>query len=88
MDLDYRATMRIGSENISIMDLIDSRVSTIVDQYVQQVATNSAFARKGLRKRSDIEALRDELLHDVPLEKRKEAADLFDNTIAHYPLRM
>jgi hypothetical protein len=84
MDLDYRATMRVGSENISIMDLIDSRVSTIVDQYVQQVATNSAFARKGLRKRSDIEALRDELLHDVPLEKRKEAADLFDNTIAHY----
>lgn len=84
MDLDYRATMRVGSENISIMDLIDSRVSTIVDQYVQQVATNSAFARKGLRKRSDIEALRDELLHDVPLEKRKEAADLFDNTVAHY----
>jgi len=84
MDLDYRATMRIGSENISIMDLIDSRVSTIVDQYVQQVATNSAFARKGLRKRSDIEALREELLHDVPLEKRKEAADLFDNTVAHY----
>lgn len=84
MDLDYRATMRIGSENISIMDLIDSRVSTIVDQYVQQVATNSAFARKGLRKRSDIEALREELLHDVPMEKRKEAADLFDNTVAHY----
>lgn len=84
MDLDYRATMRIGSENISIMDLIDSRVSTIVDQYVQQVATNSAFARKGLRKRSDIEALREELLHDVPMEKRKEAADLFDNTMAYY----
>lgn len=84
MDLDYRATMRIGSENISIMDLIDSRVSTIVDQYVQQVATNSAFARKGLRKRSDIEALRDELLHDVPMERRREAAELFDNTVAHY----
>lgn len=84
MDLDYRATMRVGSEDISIMDLIDSRVSTIVDQYVQQVATNSAFARKGLRKRSDIEALRNELLHDVPLEKRKDAADLFDNTVAHY----
>ena len=84
MDLDYRATMRIGSENISIMDLIDSRVSTIVDQYVQQVATNAAFARKGMRKRSAIEALREELLHDVPLERRKEAAELFDNTIAHY----
>ena len=84
MDLDYRATMRIGGEDFSVMDLIDGRVSTIVDQYVQQVATNSAFARKGLRKRSDIEALREELLHDVPLERRKEAAELFDNTIAHY----
>lgn len=84
MDLDYRATLRIGSENIRIMDLIDSRVSTIVNQYVQQVATSAAFARKGLRKRSDIEALREELLHDVPLERRKEAAELFDNTIAHY----
>jgi len=84
MDLDYRATMRIGGEEFSVMDLIDGRVSTIVDQYVQQVATNSAFARKGLRKRSDIEALREELLHDVPMEKRKEAADLFDNTVAHY----
>ena len=84
MDLDYRATVRVGDESISIMDLIDGRVSTIVDQYVQQVATNSAFARKGLRKRSDIEALREELLHDVPLEQRKEAAELFDNTIAHY----
>ena len=84
MDLDYRATMRIGGEDFSVMDLIDGRVSTIVDQYVQQVATNSAFARKGLRKRSDIGALREELLHDVPLERRKEAAELFDNTIAHY----
>jgi len=84
VDLDYRATMRIGGEDFSVMDLIDGRVSTIVDQYVQQVATNSAFARKGLRKRSDIEALREELLHDVPMEKRKEAADLFDNTVAHY----
>lgn len=84
MDLDYRATMRIGGEDFSVMDLIDGRVSTIVDQYVQQVATNSAFARKGLRKRSAIEALREELLHDVRLERRKEAAELFDNTIAYY----
>ena len=84
MDLDYRATMRVGSENISIMDLLDSRVSSIVDQYTRRVATDSAFARKGLRKRSDIEALRDELLHDTPREKRKEAEDLFDNTMAYF----
>ena len=84
LDLDYRATMRVGSDDISIMDLIDSRVSTIVDQYVQRVSTNSAFARKGLRKASDIENMRTELLHSVAPEVRKEAEQLFDNVIAHY----
>lgn len=84
MDIDYKATVRIGDENISVMDLIDNRVNTIVDQYVSQVATQSAMARKGLTKRSDIEALREELLHSVPVERREEAKDLFDNTIAHF----
>lgn len=84
MDLDYRATVRVGNEEVSIMDLIDGRVSTIVDQYIQRVATNSAFARKGLRKPSDIEKMREELLHSVPLEGREAAKQLFDNTIAHY----
>ncbi|HVH93230.1 MAG TPA: hypothetical protein VM783_17835 [Candidatus Acidoferrum sp.] len=84
MDLDYNTSMRIGNEEVSIADLIDGRVSTIVDQYVQRVATSSAMARKGLRKNSDIEALREELLHNTPLEQRKDAAQLFDNTMAHY----
>ncbi len=84
MDLDYKATMRFGDEDLSIMDLIDSRVNTIVDQYVSQVSTQAAFARKGLVKRSDIEAMREELLHNVPVEKRAAAKDLFDNTIAHF----
>lgn len=84
MDLDYKASMRIGDEDLSVMDLIDSRVNTIVDSYVQQVSTQASFARKGLVKRSDIEALREELLHSVPVERRAEAKDLFDNTIAHF----
>ena len=84
MDLDYDATVRVGNETVSIMDLIDSRVSTIVDQYNQRVATQVAFARRGMKKRSDVEKLREELLHDTPIEKRAEAQELFDNTIAHY----
>lgn len=84
MDIDYRASMRIGDETLSVMDLIDGRVSTIVDQYVQQVATSSAFARKGLGSRSQIEALREELLHNLPVEQRKDAKDLFDNSLAHF----
>jgi hypothetical protein len=84
MDLDYDATVRVGNETVGITDLIDSRVSTIVDQYNQRVATQVAFARSGLKKRSDVERMREELLHDTPLEKRAEAKELFDNTIAHY----
>lgn len=83
MDIDYKASLRVGGEDISIMDLIDNRVNTIVDGYVQQVSTQAAFARKGLATRSDIEALREELLKSVPVERRGEAKDLFDNTIAH-----
>jgi hypothetical protein len=84
MDLDYNATMRIGRDSVNITDLIDSRVSQIVDQYNQRVATNIAFAKMGLKKRSDIEALREELLKGTPIEQRAEAKDLFDNTIAYY----
>lgn len=83
LDIDYKATIRVGNESVSITDLIDSRVSTIVDQYLHQVSTQVAFARKGLKKRSDISALREELLRDTPLEKRDAARDLFDNTVAH-----
>lgn len=84
MDLDYTAQMRAGEENIGVMDLIDNRVSTITDQYIKNVSTNAAFARKGLLARSDVEALRDELLHDTPVEQRAAAKELFDNTIAHF----
>lgn len=84
LDLDYRATLRVGSENVNIMDLIDSNVHTIVDTYVSQVATNSAFARAGLPGRSDVEALRKELLHSITDPKQREAAkELFDNTVAY-----
>lgn len=84
MHLDYKATVRVGNENISIMDLIDGNITSSVDQYTRQVATSSAFARKGLKKRSDIDALRTELLHDIPAGPQRDAAkDLFDNSIAH-----
>lgn len=85
MDLDYRASIRIGDDNFSVMDLIDNRVGTLVDQYTAQAATGAALARRGLRQRSDVDALRQELLHDItdPI-RRKEAADLFDNTLNHF----
>lgn len=83
MDLDYKASMRVGNENISVMDLIDSRVSSIVDQYISATATQSAFARKGVKSRTDMDKLRAELAHDLKPEQRKEAIDLYDNIIKH-----
>lgn len=84
LDLDYDVTVRAGNVSLRVGDLLDSRVTSIVDQYTQRVATNSAFARKGLGKRSDVEALREELLKDTPANQREAARDLFDNTIAYY----
>lgn len=84
MDLDYRAQMRVGNETLSVMDLIDGRVATIVDQYNAQVATQAAFARMGFKRRSDIEGIRSKLLASVPAEQRRAAQELFDATIAHF----
>lgn len=83
LDLDYRAQVQIGDEVVSVMDLIDNRVSTLLDQYTKQVSTQAAFARNGLRKPSDIENLRTELAASVPMAQRKEAVELFNDTIAH-----
>lgn len=84
MDLDYRAQIRVGDEWVSIMDLIDNRVTSIVDQYNQKVATNAAMARKGFAKSSDVANLRRELLASVHEAERPRAAELFDNTMAHF----
>lgn len=83
MDLDYRATLRVGNEEISVMDLIDSRVGTIVDQYNRNVSTSAAFARLGFKSRTDVDNLRTELLHSLGPEHRQEAQALFDNSIAY-----
>lgn len=83
LDLDYDTTVRVGDDVVSITDLIDGRVSTIVDQYNQKVATQVAFARKGMPTRTDVDNLRKELLESTPAHQRREASELFDNTIAH-----
>jgi hypothetical protein len=84
LELDYRAGMLVDGELIRVTDLIDSNVSKIVDRYTQSVATQAAMARMGLRKRSDVESLRQELLQSLPYEKREEAARLFDEVMAYW----
>lgn len=84
MDLDYDSRVQVGNEQVSIIDLIDSRVTSIVDQYTQRIATNAAFARSGLPKRSDVTRMRDELMQNTPVNQREQARELFDDTIAYY----
>lgn len=84
LDLDYRAAMLVDGEMVRITDLIDSNISKIVDRYTQAVSTQVAMAKMGLKKRSDIENLRQEFLQSLPYEKREEAAKLFDDVIAYW----
>lgn len=84
MDLDYNSTVQVGGDNYSVMDLIDGRVTSIVDQYNRRVATSAAFARKGFADASAIDKLRSDFMHSIkdPIA-RENARDLFDNIIAH-----
>ena len=85
LDLDYNAQAFIGNEAVSVNDLIDSNVSTIVNQYVQRVSTEAAFARKGLRSASDISAMRTELAESIAdPRKRQRAVKQLDDSIAWY----
>lgn len=54
VDLDYGVEIVVNGQKISLADLIDTRMTTIVDQYLDGVSTQVAFARKGLRKPSDV----------------------------------
>lgn len=84
VDLDYTVETVVNGQKVSLADLIDTRMTTIVDQYLDGVSTQVAFARKGLKKPSDIEALRTELSHSIADPKaRQQAVELFDNTINH-----
>lgn len=85
VDLDYTASTFVGGQQFRVVDLLDNRLSTTVDQYLDGVSSQVAFARKGLKAPSDIEKLREELLHGLRIDSRemKEAKELFDNVIAH-----
>jgi hypothetical protein len=84
VDLDYSASAFVDGQHIRVFDLLDNRMTTVVDQYLDGVSSQVAFARKGMRKMSDIEDLRTQLLHDIKdPQQRKQAQELFDNTINH-----
>lgn len=81
--MDETLYMPDGSTH-TLADMIDMNMASTTERYLDMVASQSAFARKGLTKSSDIVALRKELLEGIPdVTTRGQAADLFDNTVAY-----
>lgn len=84
IDMDYKSSIAVDGELVSVVDLLDSDLVTNVDRYLDQVSAQVALARKGLRSASDVDTLRQEFLAGLRAgEDRAQAAQLFDNTMAH-----
>lgn len=83
MDVDMlQGVVLPDGSTIQFMDLIDTSLTRITDQYLDGMSGRAALARKGLRKPSDIQALRSELSHSISdPKKRADGVALFDNTL-------
>ena len=88
INLDYNAGIVIDGQLHTVMDLLETNLSTLADRYVDHVSSQAAFARKGLTMASDIEELRKKYIAGVVKRGGGEAAkadanELFNNVIAH-----
>ena len=81
MDLDYTVKTKIGGEEISVVDLLETNVSTLLDRYNHRVAGRVAFAKKGVNSTSDLQKLRDELARGTSDAERKQVLELFDGGV-------
>lgn len=81
--LDLTASMQLpDGSKVSILDMLDTSLTRNLDGYLDDAAGQAGLARKGLVDNSDIVKLRSEFLAGVADEgTRREAANLFDNTI-------
>lgn len=84
--LDYDEMLVQNGVRIRLGDLVDTRLNTVNERYAKSVATNSALAKKGVLKRSDLDKLRAELIESIPLgsAQRREAEELWQNTMNWY----
>lgn len=84
MDLDYTSSAVVNGELVRVTDLIDPNLVTVTERYLDNVASQAAWARLGFKNANDIDALRTELLHSIPgTDQMAKAKDLFDNTTAY-----
>lgn len=81
VDMGMGVAMPDGS-TVQFLDLIDTGLTRITDQYLDSMSGRAALARKGLGDPSDVQKLRQEVAAAVEAgAKRDEALKLFDQTI-------
>ena len=77
--LDPEYSEMLGGTKVQVSDLFDNRLETSVSRYNERVATQVAFANKGLNSQESINNLRKRFLESVDPARRGEAQELFDN---------
>jgi len=85
MDLDYTSTMQHNGVAINVTDLLDHNASGLMDRYIDNVASQVAFAKKGFTSSSSITALREELVASLKgnAKAQADAVHLFDESVKH-----
>ena len=83
VDLDYTVTARVGDAEVSVVDLLDTKVATLLNQYNLRVAGRVALSRKGVQNTSDLQKIRAELAHGTSDAERKQVLATFDGGINH-----
>jgi hypothetical protein len=84
IELDYSTATMIDGQMYRVTDLIDGNITDIVGRYIESASTQVAFAKKGLKRPSDITDLRAELMEELKRtpDVQREARDLFDGAVA------
>lgn len=81
IELDFNSAVTVGTKEFRMLDMIETNLATIMDQYIDKTSGRIGMAAKGLGDASAIAAKREEFIASVPRDKRDSAAQLFDQTV-------
>lgn len=81
IDLDYSASMVVNGRTVSVADMIEGNMNTLLDTYLHGVAAKTAFARKGILKQGDLMSIRNKYIQGAT--DKEAAREMFDNMVAH-----
>lgn len=82
VDIDMSIPLNTPTGNHTLLDLIDTDMTRLLDKYLDGAAANTAFARKGLVSATDVNNLRTATAKSIAKESdRKEFLKMFDDTV-------